>query len=173
VRRLALLGALVLVAGCGGNHTAVPATAIAVVGDTPIPRADLDAQLGQARRVFRAQGKPFPAPGTPEYGRLEDTAVRLLVERKQMSLAARRLGILPRVMNQVEPALRRFKQTTLGGSEARYRERLRQTGMTDEDVREAITDQLLVSALKRAKALPLEKPLAVSYAKGFAPGDDG
>ena len=173
MRRLAVLGALVLVVGCGGTHTAVPATAIAVVGDRSIPRAEFEAQMSQARRVFRAQGKPFPALGTPEYDRLEDTAVRLLVERKQMSMAALRLGILPRVMNQVEPALRRFKETTLGGSEARYRERLRQTGMTDQDVREAITDQLLASALKRAKALPLKKPLSVSYAKGFAPADDG
>jgi len=162
-----------VVAGCGGKQAAVPAGAIALVGGTPIPRADFQAQMNQARRAFRVQGKSFPAPGTPEYDGLRDTAVRLLVERKQMSLAARRLGILPRVLAQVEPALRRFKQTTLGGSEARYRERLRQTGMTDEDVREAITDQLLASALKRANAWPPKKLLPVSYAKGFAPGDDG
>jgi hypothetical protein len=173
VRRLALLGALVVVVGCGENHAAVPATAIAVVGDTPIPRADFEAQMDQARRVLRAQGKSFPAPGNPECDGLRGTAVRLLVERKQMALAARRLGILPHVMDQVEPALRRFKRTTLGGSEARYRERLRQAGMTDEDVREAITDQLLASALKRANAWPLKKLLPVSYATGLAPGDDG
>lgn len=173
MKRLAALGALVLVVGCGGKHAAVSATAIAVVGDRSIPRADFEAQMDQARRVFRVQGKPFPAPGTPEYDRLKDTAVRLLVEREQMSIAALRLGILPRVTNQVGPALRRFKQTTLGGSEARYRKRLRQTGMTDGDVREAITDQLLVSALKKAKALPLEKLLPVSYAKGFAPAASG
>ena len=162
-----------LVVGCGGTHTAVPAIGHVTLGDRSIPRAEFEAQMSQARRVFRAQGKPFPALGTPEYDRLEDTAVRLLVERKQMSMAALRLGILPRVMNQVEPALRRFKETTLGGSEARYRDGLRQTGMTDQDVREAITDQLLASALKRAKALPLKKPLSVSYARGFAPADDG
>lgn len=173
MRRLAALGALVLVVGCGGSHTAVPATAIAMVGDRSIPRADFEAQMDQARRVFRVQGKPFPALGTPEYDRLKDTAVRLLVEREQMFMAALRLGILPRVMDQVGPAVRRFKQQSFGGSAARYRERLRQTGMTDEDVREAITDQLLVLALKKADALPLEKLLPVSYAKGFAPAASG
>jgi parvulin-like peptidyl-prolyl isomerase len=173
MKRIAFIGVLALLVGCGESPTVVPATAIAVVGDRAIPRADFDAQMSQARRVFRAQGKPFPSPGTPEYERLKDTAVRLLVERMQMTVAARRLGILPRVTSQVAPALRRFKQTTLGGSEARYRERLRQTGMTDRDVREAITDQLLASALKRAKASPLRKPLSVSYAKGFAPAADG
>jgi hypothetical protein len=172
VRRLVVLGALVLVVGCGATHTAVPATAIAMVGDRSIPRADFEAQMDEARRVFGAQGKPFPALGTPEYERLKDTAVRLLVEREQTFMAARRLGILPRVLDQVGPTVRRFKQRTFGGSETRYRERLRQTGMTDQDVREAITDQLLAAALK-TKASPFKKPLRVVYAKGFAPADNG
>ena len=51
---------------------------------------------------------------------------------------------------QVDARLRRFKRTAFGGSEARYRARLRAIGMTDADVRRATRDELLVAALQRA-----------------------
>jgi hypothetical protein len=172
VKRAALLGALVLVAaGCGHDSTAVPPGAIAVVGDRPVPRRALDVQLAESRRAYAARGRAFPKPGTHSYRRLQDTAVRLLVDRVQLELAAQKLGIVIRPA-QVDARLRRFKQTAFGGSEARYRARLRATGMTDADMRRATRDELLVAALEKAKPSAPGKLLSVSYGKGFAPADD-
>lgn len=171
--RLALAAVLLLAAaGCGHDGAAVPAGAIAVVGDRPVPASALDAQLAQSRRAYAARGQMFPKAGTDAYRRLRDNAVRLLVDRTQLELAAQKLGIaIGRA--QVDARLRRLEQTSFGGSEARYRARLRAVGMTEADMRRAIRDELLVAALEQAKSSSLEKPLSVSYAKGFAPAAGG
>jgi len=172
VKRAALLGALIVVAaGCGQDRVTVPPGAIAVVGDRPVPRSVLDAQLAQSRRAYAARGQEFPKPGTDAYRRLRDNAVRLVVERIQLELAAQKLGLVIRP-DQVDARVQRFKLTTFGGSEARYRARLRTIGMTDADVRRATRDELLVAALEKKKPSALRKLLPVSYAKGFAPADD-
>ena len=81
---VALLGAgalIVVTAGCGQDRATVPPGAIAVVGDRSVPRSALDAQLAQSRRAYAARGQDFPKPGTDSYRRLQDNAVRLLVDR--------------------------------------------------------------------------------------------
>jgi hypothetical protein len=173
MKRFALLAALVVVAaGCGHERSTVPPDAIAVVGDRPVPRSALDDQLAQSRRAYAARGQQFPKPGTDAYRRLQDNAVRLLVDRTRLELAAQKLGILIGPA-QIDTRLRRFKQTTFGGSDARYRARLRAIGMTDADVRRATRDELLVAALEKTDPSALEKPLSISYAKGFAPAANG
>jgi hypothetical protein len=173
VKRVALLAALlVAAAGCGHGATDVPAGAIAVVGDRPVPRSVLDAQLAQTRRAYAARGQAFPQPGTDGYRRLRDNAVRLVVDRTRLELAAQELGIVVGPA-RVDARLRRFKQTEFGGSEARYRARLRAVGMTEADLRRAVRDQLLVDAVEKADRSALEKPLSISYAKGFAPAAGG
>jgi hypothetical protein len=173
VRRTpALAILLVLAAGCGRGAATVPPGAIAVVGGRPVPRSALDDQLAQSRRVYAARGQDFPKQGTDAYRRLRDNAVRLLVDRTQLELAAQKLGIAISP-GQVDARLRRFKQSAFGGSEARYRARLRATGMTDADLRRATLDELLVAALERKSPSALKKHLSVSYAKGLAPADGG
>ena len=96
MRRVAPLAALLVVAaGCGHDQCdRVPPGAIAVVGDRPVPRSALDAQIAQSRRAYAARGQAFPKPGTEAYRRLEDNAVRLLVDRTRLDLAAQKLGIV-------------------------------------------------------------------------------
>ena len=87
---VALLGAgalIVVTAGCGQDRATVPPGAIAVVGDRSVPRSALDAQLAQSRRAYAARGQDFPKPGTDSYRRLQDNAVRLLVDRTRLELA--------------------------------------------------------------------------------------
>jgi hypothetical protein len=173
VKRVALLAALVVAAaGCGHGGTTVPAGAIAVVGDRPVPRSALDAQLAQTRRAYAARGQAFPPPGTDAYRTLRDNAVRLVVDRTRLGLVAQKLGIVIGPA-QVDARLRRFEQTEFGGSEARYRARLRAVGMTVADLRRAARDELLVDAVEKADPSALEKPLSISYAKGLAPAAGG
>jgi hypothetical protein len=172
VKRLAVLAATLLVAGCGSSRTTVPPSAIAVVGDRPVSRAAFDAQLAQVRRVYRARGQPFPPRGTEAYDRLRGSVVTLLVEREQLEILAREHHIsVGRA--QIDQRYRRFKQTAFGGSEAHYRERLRRTGMTDAAVRDAIRVQLLIAALRKSAPAALAEQLPVAYAKGFAPANAG
>ena len=69
---LALTCALALAAGaCGGGDEEktpedVPPDAIALVGDTKVPKAEFDALLERAEKNFKAQKRPFPKVGTPE-----------------------------------------------------------------------------------------------------------
>lgn len=172
MKRVALLATVVVVAaGCGHDSATVPAGAIALVGGRPVPRSALDTVLAQSRRAYAAHGQAFPKQGTDAYRKLQDNAVRLLVDRTRLELAAQKLGIVIRPA-QVDARLRRLKQSAFGGSEVRYRARLRATGMTDDNLRQAIRDDLLVTALQKADPSVLKKPLSVSYAKGFAPEDD-
>ena len=161
---------IVAAAGCGGGGSSVPDSAIAVVADETVPVAAFDAQMAQTRRAYRAQGRPFPAQGSASYERLKAGAVRLLVERTQLELVARKHGIEIQPA-QVERRLRSFKQTTFAGSEARYRARLRLVGMTGAEVRRALRVELLVAALKRADPAALKTRLPVVYAKEFAPAN--
>ena len=165
MRRLFVLAALaVLAAGCAHHVRSVPAGAIALVGDRTISRADLDAELARARRAYAVRGRAFPKPGTPAYEQLKDSAARLLVDRAALEIEARQARIAVDPV-QVETRFRRFKQVTFGGDEARYRERLRRTGMTEADVREAIRAELLAAALRSVHATPPR----VLYAPGFEP----
>jgi SurA-like N-terminal domain len=173
MKRVALLAALLVVAaGCGGNGATVPPGSIALVDGRAVPRSALDLQLAQSRRAYAVRGQDFPRPGTAAYRRLQDTAVRLVVDRTRLELVAQKLGIVVRPA-QIDARLRRFKRTAFGGSEARYRARLRAIGMTEADVRRATRDELLVAAVEKAEPSALTKSLSVSYAKGFAPADDG
>jgi hypothetical protein len=164
MRRLAVLALVLLVAGCGQHMRKVPPGAIAVVGDQPISRADLDGELARAKRAYAARGQAFPKQGTDAYRRLQDSAVALLVDRARLEIEARhgRIAIDP---VQVEARLRRFEQTTFGGNKQRFREQLRRSGMTEADVRTAIRTELLADALHGMHTTPPN----VTYAPGFEP----
>jgi len=152
-------------AGCGGGQS-VPASAIAVVGGLPVPRADFEAQIARSRRAYAAQGKPFPAAGTAAYRHLRVLAVGLVVDRARLEVIAKRHGVTI-TPAQVAAAVERYRQQSFGADTKRFQEQLRQTGMTEADVSTAIRTQLLAAAVDRAGATG-ERPKVV-YAPGFAP----
>jgi len=164
-----VLAVLAVAAGCGGEAE-VPPSAIAIVGDRTVSRAAFAAQIDQARRSYDVSGRDFPAPGTPAYERLKEIAVRLLVERAELDIAADRLGIAI-TPAQIEARLARFKRGAFGGRESLYRKRLREQRTTDAEVRAGIRDELLAAAVRKAGAGPAEAK--VRYANGFAPSDGG
>jgi foldase protein PrsA len=154
MRPLHLLLAPVLVvtplaAGCGHDAPAVPASAIAVVGRDTIERSQLDALMADARESYATSGRSFPAAGTKAYDDLRRTAVRLLVEQAVLEQEAPGLGVEVGD-DQVDARLQRLKEEAFGGSDARYRARLRQAGMTDSEVRDALRAQLLAQSVRQA-----------------------
>jgi SurA-like N-terminal domain len=152
VRRLAPLVAALALAGCGGHERPVPPGAIAVVGNRPVTRAAFDHELSRAHRA------------DPTAPCARETVVRLLVDRARLEVEAGEEGIeIPPAV--LDARLRRLKQTTFGGDEARYRAQLRRAGMTEADVRTAIRTQLLAAALRGRHP----KPPKVVYAQGFEP----
>jgi hypothetical protein len=166
VRGLAALLAVVALTACGGKSdtASVPPGAIAVVGGRAVTRGAFERELVRVRHVYALGGKTFPTRGTTAYRGVHDNLVRLLVDRARLEVEAEHEGIT--VTNaQVDARLRRLKQKTFGGDEARYRAQLRQTGMTDAGVREALRIALLGNALVGKHP----KPPRVTYAPGFEP----
>jgi parvulin-like peptidyl-prolyl isomerase len=139
---LVLVLALVA-AGCGGGEdAAVPADAVAVVGDKEIPKADFDQLMNQARESYNAQEREFPNAGTPEYNTLRNQALQFLVQRAQFEQKAEELGV--EVTDEdVEERLEQIKEQYFGDDEEKYAEQLEEQGLSDEQVRRDIRAQLV------------------------------
>ncbi len=138
-----------LAAGCGHDAPSVPKSAVAVVGEQTITRAQYAALMAQARQSYAARKEPFPQAGTSAYANLKASAVRLLVEQAELEQKAPELGVTIDV-GQVEARRRLLIDETFGGSEARYRARLREERMTDAQIRSALRAQLLSQAVSEA-----------------------
>jgi foldase protein PrsA len=149
LRILVLAAALLalVAAGCGGgDDESVPNDAVAVVGDSEIPKAEFDALLSQAKASYKAQKRDFPKVGTPEYNNLKNQAVQFLVQRAQFAQRAEELEV-DVTDKQVNDRLGQIKKQYFGGSEKRYESQLKQQGLTDEQVRKDIRAQLIQEAL--------------------------
>ena len=134
----------VLTAGCGGSSgpKSVPGDAVAVVGGESISKSQFDQLLGQARKTFKAQKRPFPKAGSAQYKALQDQALSFLVQRAEFDQKAADLGV--KVSDsQVDARLKQIKKQYFGGSEKRYQAQLKQQGLTEQQVREDIRAQLV------------------------------
>src|SRR6266511_1940750 len=83
----------VLAAGCGGGGSSVPSDGVAVVGDQTITKAQFDQLLGQAKKSYSSQKRPFPKPGSPEYEQLKNQAMQYLVQRAEFAQKAKDLDV--------------------------------------------------------------------------------
>ena len=157
---LVLGASVVVLAACGGggggatteadpapqttpnDPTLVPEGAIALVAEVPIDQAEFDRFLRQAEVAFEAQGRTFPATGTPEYEQLKAEAVDLLVQRVEFALEAEALGVTV-TDEEVAARLDELKQQFYEGDEEAYQAELEKIGATEEDVRRDIEAQLI------------------------------
>ena len=144
---IALLALTAALAGCGGgddNNSPedVPPDAIALVGEEPIPKAELDELMKEAEQGYKAQKRPFPKPGTPDYENLRSQAIAYLVQRSQYEQEASEMGIEV-TEEEVDKKLREVINEVAEGSRNRFLAQLKQQGLTEEQVRENLRMQIL------------------------------
>ena len=138
------------VSACGSEDkkTAkdVPSDAIALVGETTVPRAEFDALMARAEKNYKAQKRPFPKVGSPEYQDLKTRAVSYLIQRYQFRAEAKELGI--DVSDEdVEKKLEEIKKNGFQGSEEKFQAALRREGLTIEQAREEVRDRVIQERL--------------------------
>lgn len=127
----ALIGALLL-AGCGGgggSNSAVPANAVALVGSTPVTKADFDQLMTIAKGEDKAGGKSFPKVGTAAYTQLRDQAVGYLVQASQLEQEAKKMGVSIG-QKDINARFKQIEQQYYKGSKKDFVAGLKQQGVT-------------------------------------------
>jgi foldase protein PrsA len=150
---LLAVGALALgAAACGGDEQErrspedVPADAIALVGESPIPRAEWEALMDRAKTNYKAQDRPFPKVGSPEYQDLKTRAVAYLLQRYQYRAEAEELGVS--VSDEdVDKRLAEIKEQAFEGDDKKFRDALKREGLTEAEAREEIRARILEERL--------------------------
>jgi len=147
---LALCALVLGLAACGGDEkrTAadVPADAIALLGDTEVPRSEFDALMKRAEQSYKAQKRDFPKNGTPEYQDLRTRAVSFLVQRYQFRSEAEELGV--EVSDEdAEKELAKIKKDSFEGSDEKFKEALKREGLTEEQALAELYDRILQERL--------------------------
>jgi parvulin-like peptidyl-prolyl isomerase len=150
MRRLLLFGfasLALLAAGCGGTTTAsLGSDDVAVVGGQHITKDQFQQLMGRAKKSYDAQKRAFPKAGTAEYEQLKGQAITFLVQQSEVEEQAKKLGV-DVGDDKVDKEIARYKKQFYGGSEARYEKAVKQQGLTDDQAREAIRQQLISQAL--------------------------
>src|SRR3954447_5986031 len=136
-----------LAAGCGGSTTAsLGSDDVAVVGDQHITKTEFQKLMARAQKSYTAQKRSFPKAGSAEYEQLKGQAITFLLQQSEVEEQASKLGA--NVTDaQVDKEIARYKKQFYGGSEARYEKAVKQQGLTGQQARDAIKQQLLSQAL--------------------------
>jgi parvulin-like peptidyl-prolyl isomerase len=133
-------------AACGGGGKQVPANAIAVVGNTPIPIAQFNDYLAQAKAQAVAQGGTAPQSGTPQYAAMQNTVVSELVQIAEVKQQAPKEGV------SVTPAdvtkyISNLVKTSYSGSMKKFTAALTQQGLTMKAAQQAVYINLLATKI--------------------------
>ena len=150
MRRLLLFGfasLALLAAGCGGTTTAsLGSDDVAVVGDQQISKDEFQQLMQRAKKSYDAQKRAFPKAGSTEYEQLKGQAITFLVQQAEVEEQAKKLDI-DVSDEKVDKEIARYKKQFYGGSDARYEKAVKQQGLTDDQARDAIRQQLISQAL--------------------------
>jgi parvulin-like peptidyl-prolyl isomerase len=132
----------VILAGCGGGTKAVPADAVAVVGQNTITKQQFNSLLDGAKRTYKARKTPFPKPGTTQYKSLQDQALQYLVQESELEQKAKDIGVTV-TDKDVDKRLNDIKQQYFGGSQKKYESQLKSQGLTEPQVKQDLRAQVL------------------------------
>ena len=159
--------ACLALAACGSEKPAVPADAVAVVGDETITKTEFDRLIAQARKSYQQQKRPFPKAGSQEYQALRGQAMQFLVQRAQFEQKAEEFDI--EVSDKdVDNRLAQLKKQYFKNDKKKYEEQLEKQGLTEEQVKDDIRAQLIQEKIyaevtKGAKVS--DKEIGASYKK--------
>ena len=120
----------------------MPGDAVAKVGGDTITKEQYDAVIGRAKKGYKAQKRPFPAAGTPEYQQIKQSAMQFLVQRAELEQKASDYGIKI-TKKQIEDRVAQIKKQ-LGGEKA-YKAQVKANGLTEATVRSDIVEPQLIS----------------------------
>ena len=159
---LLLALAATLVAACGSSDSSepVPPGAVALVGDKPIEKADLDRLLAQTKTNYEAQKQEFPDVGTPQYETLKSTLLKGLVQQAQWEQAGAAMGV--RVSDkEIDTRLDALKQQYFKGDDDKFNAELEKQGLTVEQLREQLrgrllSDKIYSAVIKKVKVTDAE-----------------
>src|SRR4051794_15608849 len=136
-----------LAAGCGGTTTAsLGSDDVAVVGGQQITKAQFQQLMARAKKSYDTQKRAFPKAGSTEYEQLKGQAITFLVQQAEVEEQAKDLGV-DVSDSRVDKEIARYKKQFYGGSDARYEKAVKQQGLTDEQARDAIRQQLVSQAV--------------------------
>jgi foldase protein PrsA len=143
---LALVAAAALVACGSTKKNDVPAGAVAIVGNEPIPRSELDSLMAQAKVEYE-QNKTtypagFPAVGSKSYQSLQDRAVAYLVRRSASMQQATKMGIKV-TSAAVDSNLKQMIKQQYKGSQKKYEADLEKAKVTEQQLKERIRENLV------------------------------
>jgi len=102
--------------------------------------------MARAKKSYDAQKRDFPKPGSTEYEQLKGQAITFLVQQAEVEEQAESMGI-DISDDKVDKEIARYKKQFYGGSDERYEKAVKQQGLTDEQARDAIRQQLVSQAL--------------------------
>src|SRR5829696_566185 len=130
-------------AGCaGGGDENVPDGAVAVVDGHEITKSQFDALMTRAQSSYKQNKRDFPKTGTPEYKTLQNQAVAYLVQQEKYRQKAEDLDV--EVSDkEVDQRLQQVKMQYFGGKQEEFEKNLKQQGLTEEQVRSEIKNQLV------------------------------
>jgi foldase protein PrsA len=139
---LALSLLALVAAGCGGDDQNVPDGAVAVVGGEEISKSEFDALMARAKSSYEQNKREFPKAGTAEYKTLQNQAVQYLVQQEKYRQKADELDVEVED-KEVDDRLKQIKQQYFGGDDSKFQDNLKQQGLTEEQVRSEIENQLI------------------------------
>jgi parvulin-like peptidyl-prolyl isomerase len=147
--QFALALVALLLAGCGGGPGVADLSRqdVAVVGGDHITRAQFEQILSQAKKNYEVRKQPFPKAGTQQYQELQNQIVSYLVQTAEYSQRAKEMGIdisKKEIDSRLDKLKRQFYSDKKGKFDPKkYHARLKALNMTEAQVRDTITTQLV------------------------------
>ena len=125
-----LLVAGLLAAGCGGGTKAVPADAVAVVGDSTISKVDFNNVLAATKKIDQIRKTATPKPGTTEYKTRSDGIIQFLVTMSELTQKAKSMGLAEVTDKEVQTQIDQIKKQYAKGNEKTFEKLLAGQGLT-------------------------------------------
>jgi len=132
--------------GSGSGSGSVSSSDAAVVGGEHVTQAALDRRIAEAKCSYALQKRTFPKAGSQEYQAVQQQILQNFVQRIELQQKAPSLKVSVSD-KQIEDQLTSLKKQYFGGDEKKYQAELKKQCVTDKEVRDDISANLLSNAI--------------------------